>query len=103
MLGSLLHISKYVKPARIFLNLMLYFLRQFVKSNSETIHLTLDFRKDLQWFHTFPQSYRKYDVQPTQHQVYLDTCLTGLGRAYNHLVYALTITRGLNDYDIVYD
>ena len=51
LLGSLLYVSKCVKPARFFLNRMLQVLRYQVTSN--IIKLTPEFFKDLHWFKIF--------------------------------------------------
>ena len=51
LLGSLLYISKCVKPARIFLNRMLALLRN--NHNVDKILLNQPFFKDLAWFNTF--------------------------------------------------
>ena len=50
LLGSLLYVSKCVRPARTFLNRMLQVLRS-MGSNSST-KLTVEFFKDLKWFST---------------------------------------------------
>ena len=50
LLGSLLYITKCVKPARYFLNRMLQLLRDNV--HNDIIILTLEFFKDLAWFNT---------------------------------------------------
>ena len=105
LLGLLLYISKCVKPARIFLNRMLQFLRHFHTTNASYLPLTTEFRKDLHWFRTFLKSHNGitiYDIRPTSYQVHLDASLSGLGGIYNDLVYALHIPRGYKEYDIVH-
>ena len=51
LLGSLLYVSKSIKPARTFLNLMLMLLRE--NFEKETVFLNTAFFKDLNWFYTF--------------------------------------------------
>ena len=51
LLGSLLYITKCIKPARYFLNRMLELLRQ--NYNNNKILLTSEFFHDLAWFNTF--------------------------------------------------
>ena len=51
LLGSLLYISKCVRPARYFLNRMLQLLRNNI--HSRHIFVTDEFRKDLNWFCVF--------------------------------------------------
>ena len=51
LLGSLLYVSKCVRPTRTFLNRMLQFLRS-MEGNSST-WLTAESFKDLKWFATF--------------------------------------------------
>ena len=51
LLGSLLYVSKCVRPARTFLNRMLQVLRS-MGGNSST-KLTVEFSKDLKWFPPF--------------------------------------------------
>ena len=80
LLGSLLYITKCVKPSRYFLYRMLQPLRD--NHHTENIVLTSDFKKDLYWFRIFLKSYngvKFYHIQPYNYRVYLDTCLTGLG------------------------
>ena len=55
LLGSLLYITKCVKPARFFLNRMLQLLRNNV--HEHIIVLNQEFFKDLAWFNTFLNSY----------------------------------------------
>ena len=65
LLGSLLYITKCVRPARFFLNRMLQVLRD--NHSNGHIRLTEDFAKDLNWFNTFLCSYNGvtfYDNKP---------------------------------------
>ena len=51
LLGSLLYISKCVKPARVFLNCMLQFLREM--KDKKSVKLSQAFFQDLAWFKNF--------------------------------------------------
>ena len=102
LLGSLLYVSKCVKPARFFLNRMLQVLRDHVSNT--IIHLTPDFFKDLQWFCTLLKHYNGvtiYDVRPISADIYLDASLTGLGGAFGDFVYTLQIPKQFRNYNIV--
>ena len=80
LLGSLLYICICVKPARVFLNLMLTLLRDNV--NNETIFLSKEFFKYINWFSLFLKQFNGiifYDVTPISRDLSLDACLTGLG------------------------
>ena len=101
VLGSLLYVSKCVKPALFFLNRMLALLR----SNHDVSKILLDqpFFQDLAWFNTFLTSFNGityYDKKFPTSQVYLDACLTGLGGHFGQMVYALDIPFGYENYDI---
>ena len=103
LLGSLLYITKCIKPARFFLNRMLSLLRQNV--DRRKILLTQAFFADLNWFLTFLDTYNGttyYKITEQDAQVHLDASLTGLSGIYGSLVYALTIPRGYRDYSIVH-
>ena len=82
LLGSLLYITKCVKPARSFLNHMLQLLRDNFKNNK--ILLSQEFFRDLAWFRVFLSEYNGityYDQRFSRIPVHLDACLTGLGLA----------------------
>ena len=101
LLGSLLYITKCVKPSRYLLNTMLQLLRD--NHHTENIVLTSDFKKDLYWFRIFLKSYNGvtyYHIQPCNYRVYLDACLTGLGGCFNNLVYTIPIPKGFMSYNI---
>ena len=103
LLGSLLYITKCVKPARFFLNRMLTLLRQQVAKNY--IVLDHEFQKDLNWFNTFLLQYNGitfYDKLQPQHKVFLDASLQGLGCVFKNMVYTLQIPKGFNNYTIVH-
>ena len=91
LLGSLLYITKCVKPARIFLNRMLQILRDNIDNTK--IILTLEFFKDLAWFNQFLSQFNGvtyYDQKFSRIPIYLDACLTGLGRGHGGRVVTLS-------------
>ena len=101
LLGSLLYITKCVRPARYFLNRMLQVLRE--NHANKHISLTVDFGKDLNWFNTFLCSYNGitfYDNKPVQAIIALDASLTGLGAVFHNMVYALPLPSGHLNYNI---
>ena len=70
LLGSLMYITKCVKPARIFLSCMLLLLRQHTCKGH--IALNAEFYGDLNWFNTFFLQYNGvtfYDNAPIQNTV----------------------------------
>ena len=80
LLGSLLYVSKCVKPACTFLNRMLMLLRE--NFEKETIFLNTAFFKDLSWFYTFLRQFNGvvyYDIKPLQAELHLDASLSGMG------------------------
>ena len=92
LLGSLLYISKCIKPARIFSNRMLQVLRSHHDSNK--FKLTPQFFQDLCWFNTFLHQYNGvtyFDNRIPSHVVHLDASLTGMGATFANMVYALPI------------
>ena len=103
LLGSLLYITKCVKPARYFLNRMLHLLR--ASHNTAHIVLNQQFHRDLNWFNIFLKQYNGvtfYDNHDIQDTVHLDASLQGLGGVYQNMVYALTIPLGFMQYSIVH-
>ena len=103
LLGSLLYITKCVKPARFFLNRMLQLLRQH--TSKSTIFLNPAFHRDLNWFNIFLLQFNGitfFDYKQPDHTVYLDACLTGFGAAFANKIYALTIPLGFKNYTIVH-
>ena len=103
LLGSLLYITKCVRPARFFLNRMLQVLRD--GHALKHIHLTTEFHRDLNWFNTFLSSYNGvtfYDNNQIHATIALDACFSGLGAVYKDMVYALPIPRGFGNYIIVH-
>ena len=74
LLGSLLYITKCVKPARYFLNRMLDLLR--TNHDTRVINLNNDFHQDLNWFVlTQYNGVTFYDNQVVQETIILDACL----------------------------
>ena len=103
LLGSLLYISKCVKPARAFLNRMLQFLRDM--GDRRSVRLSQEFFRDLAWFKNTLSQFNGivyYDTRPIQAELHLDACLTGLGGIFANQCYALPIQRGFNNYSIVH-
>ena len=103
LLGSLLFISKCVKPARVFLNRMLEFLRLMGKQRMVT--LSPEFFRDLNWFCTFLKQFNGvvyYDPRPIQAELHLDACLTGMGGIFENQCYALPIPKDFHQYSIVH-
>ena len=102
LLGSLLYITKCVKPARFFLNRMLQLLRNNV--HEHIIVLNQEFFKDLAWFNTFLNSYNgvtMYQVTPLYNKIFLDASLQGMDGCFNNYVYSLPIPLGFKNYNIV--
>ena len=76
LLGSLLYITKCIKPARYFLNRMLHLTHY----NGVTF----------------------YDKKYCHVELHLDVSLTGIGGVFKNMVYALPLPRGYNQYTIVH-
>ena len=103
LLGSLLFISKCVKPARVFLNRMLQFLR--LMGTQKIVTLSAEFFRDLNWFCTFLKQFNGvvyYDPRPIQAELHLDACLTGMGGIFENQCYALPIPKDFHNYSIVH-
>ena len=82
---------------------MLQLLRDNV--DTDTIVLTEDFFKDLDWFNTFLKSYNGvtiYQVKPLHHRIFLDASLQGMGGCYKNFVHSLPIALGFINYNIAY-
>ena len=98
LLGSLLYVSKCVKPAHTFLNCMLMLLRD--NFEKDTIFLNREFFKDLNWFHTFLSQFNGvvyYDIRPVQGELHLDASLTGMGGISDNQCYALPIPKNFKN------
>ena len=103
LLGSLLYVTKCIKPAHFFLNRMLQLLRD--STSKSRINLNHLFHRDLNWFNTFLWQYNGitfYDHQKPHHMIQLDACLTGFGGCFANMVYALPIPLGYKNYTIVH-
>ena len=103
LLGSLLYVTKCIKPACFFLNRMLQLLRD--NTYKSHIHLNQFFQRDLNWFNTFLHQYNGitfYDHQKPHHTIYLDACLTGFGGCFANMVYVLPIPLNFKNYTIVH-
>ena len=101
LLGSLLYITKCVRPARFFLNRMLQLLRDNHTKNN--IRLTEGFLKDLKWFNTFLCSYNGvtfYDNKPIQAVIELDASFTGFSAIFKNMIYALPLPHEHLGYNI---
>ena len=95
LLGSLLYITRCVRPARNFLNRMLQTLRDNVHTNF--IVLSHHFFQDLNWFRGFLHQFNGvtfYDNKLIHHEVNLDASLNGLGACFGNKVYALPLPVG---------
>ena len=103
LLGSLLFIFKCVRPARVFLNCMLEFLRLMGTQKMAT--LSSEFFRDLNWFCTFLKQFNGvvyYDPRPIQAELHLDASLTGMGGIFENQCYAFPIPKDFNQYSIVH-
>ena len=103
LLGSLLLISKCVRPARVFLNRMLEFLRLMETQRTST--LSPGFFRDLNWFCTFLKQFNGvvyYDPRPIQDELHLDACLIDMGGIFVNQCYALPIPNDFHQYTIVH-
>ena len=94
LLGKLLYIHKCVPPARIFINRMLSVFRDTFPN--DTISLTSQFFRDLEWFITFLPKFNgvtfiSKTVIPHDHTLHIDASLTGLGGIWSNRVYATPI------------
>ena len=92
LLGSLLYITKCVRPARSFLNRMLQVLRE--NAHGSNFLLSSSFHQDLNWFLTFLQQYNGvtyFDHKKVDFEVHLDASLSGFGANFGPMVYALPL------------
>ena len=93
---SCTYTSKCVGPARLFVNRNLATLRQ--TPNDGTITLSPEFKRDMAWFNAFlpvfnGKVYFDKRTKPTNTNLYVDACLTSVGRAWGNLVFALPLDR----------
>ena len=93
LLGSLLYITKCIRPARLFLNRILHILRDNINVNR--FQLPQPFYKDSNWFNTYLDQYNGttfYYNKKIKLSVHLDASLEGLGAHHNNMVYALPLS-----------
>ena len=90
-LRSRLYVAKCIRYARFFLNRMLSLLRE--KFDKQSIFITADFRKDLNWFSTFLSVYNgaSFFQHVPSKVVHLDACPQGLGAIFDGQVYTLPL------------
>ena len=92
LLGSLLYITKCVRPARSFLNRMLQVFRDNIQASP--FRLTQSFHQDLNWFLIFLQQYNGvtyFDHKKVDFEVHLDAALSDFGANFGLMVYALPL------------
>ena len=77
--------SKCVKYSRHFLNRLLQTLRD--NHNKKSFKLNEDFQKDIKWFDWFLDTFKGVSTNITQHTIYLDACLDGMGCMFHEKVY----------------
>ena len=89
-LGALWYVSKCIKVSWIFLSHMLYTLWENYNNH---IHVTPEFKKDINWFLTFLPQFSGItfvDKRPIQATIEFDACLTSIGfLVYNKKVYPI--------------
>ena len=84
LIGKLAFISECVRSGRLFISRMLHMLRKY-KCNHYKIHLTIEFRKDVQWWLRFLCEYNGISIIPEldwskpDSVISTDACLKGLG------------------------
>ena len=74
-------------------------------ANNDTIFLSKEFFKDLNWFSLFLKQFNGvvfYDVRPISADMCLDACLTGFVGVYGRQCYALPLPKDFNNYTIVH-
>ena len=103
-MGNLLHIHRCFKPARLFTNRILQTLRDAPAKGS--IWLSKAFFKDINWFADFLEVFNgSVEIQSTftpTSEIYVDSCLTGMGAFYQGKVYAIAIHASLSSKSIVH-
>ena len=93
LLGSLLHVAKYIKYARVFLNILLNLLRS--NYHVKKIVIANDFKRDLNWFNMVLTVFNDvlFPLHPSK-TVHLDACPSGLGAIYGSQVYVMALSVG---------
>ena len=95
IIGKLMFIHKVVKPARLFVNRLLYTLRTM----GESCKMSRQVEQDINWFCVFVEQFNgtcQYIHPPVlcMETIELDACLTGLGACYNSFVYHYQFKEG---------
>ena len=108
LLGRLLYVSKVIKPARGFLNQMLQTLRNMTGVNRAKIDN--DFRRDLNWFKQFLQSFNGKTSfanwqGPSDVTVYVNASLSGLGAVCKGQFYSVWLSESILKFDgiVIYE
>jgi hypothetical protein len=93
-LGSLIFLHKAIVLARLFVNRVIALLK--IAPESGFIYIGNDFKRDLQWFGRFVQTYNgitRFDnfANCIDYDLYTDASFKGLGAYFNSNVYAYEI------------
>ena len=92
LLGRLLHISKCVQPARLFVSRLLEALRG---AKGTYINVNADMRADFRWFAEFCSQWNGcsyIQVNTPSRDIFVDACLSGIGATDGHWAYAGQVT-----------
>ena len=103
LLGSLLYVSKCVHSSRFFLNRLLEFLRSM--EDRDQVDLPVEAKRDINWFLKFLPSFNgitSFDQKSIDGSIELDASLQGLGAVWGNQVYAIDVTLGYLDFQIVH-
>ena len=96
LIGRLVHISKCIKPARLFISRLLEALRAM---NKGYININSEMRADLGWFVEFASQWNGVAVIPKpipSKEIYVDACLSGIGGADSEKAYGAQVAM-IND------
>ena len=91
LLGKLLHLSKCVQPARIFVGRLLDALRSM---RTNTTPMTNEMQADLAWFPQFASGWNGVALIPPTHPhrvIEVDACMGGIGGADDTRAYAMRL------------
>ena len=98
LVGNLLHIHRCVKPARLFTNSILQTLCEAPVKGS--VRLSESFFKDINWFahflEVFNGSVEIHSIFTPTSELYVDSCLTGMGAFDQGKVYAIPVHSSLS-------
>ena len=93
LIGHLMHIHKFIRPARLFTNRMLTVLRG--APDKGYVNLDRDFHKDILWFSNFLEYFngtvKIHPINVISHQVFVVASLKGLGGYHEGEVYAIPV------------